>query len=127
MRIRCADHLTPLYTQKLALTSPTGGGRSVGIVRSRTKATESFILSSSATSNLVSCLDDTKYSLISQHHDDVKCVDFNTAFDLVSHSLLCVKLVPLFLRVLVLVFPLLIDRSSCVSISVILFPYFRDV
>jgi len=24
----------------LALTSPTGGGRSVGIVRSRTKATE---------------------------------------------------------------------------------------
>ena len=38
--IRCADHVTPLYLQKLALTSPTGGGRSVGIVRSRTKATE---------------------------------------------------------------------------------------
>ena len=37
---RCADHVTPLYPQKLALTSPTGGGRSVGIVRSRTKATE---------------------------------------------------------------------------------------
>ena len=37
---RCADHLTSLYPQKLALTSPTGGGRSVGIVRSRTKATE---------------------------------------------------------------------------------------
>jgi hypothetical protein len=35
---RCADHVTPLYPQKLALTSPTGGGRSVGIVRSRTKA-----------------------------------------------------------------------------------------
>ena len=34
------DHATPLYPQKLALTSPTGGGRSVGIVRSRTKATE---------------------------------------------------------------------------------------
>ena len=32
--------MTPLYPQKLALTSPTGGGRSVGIVRSRTKATE---------------------------------------------------------------------------------------
>jgi hypothetical protein len=31
-----------LYPQKLALTSPTGGGRSVGIVRSRTKATEFF-------------------------------------------------------------------------------------
>jgi len=37
---RCADHMTPLYPQKLALTSPTGGGRSVGIVRLRTKATE---------------------------------------------------------------------------------------
>jgi hypothetical protein len=29
-----------LYPQKLALTSPTIGGRSVGIVRSRTKATK---------------------------------------------------------------------------------------
>jgi len=38
--IRCADHVTPLYPQNLALTSPTGGDRSVGIVRSRTKATE---------------------------------------------------------------------------------------
>jgi len=37
---RCADHVTPPYPQKLALTSPTGGGRSVGIVRVRTKATE---------------------------------------------------------------------------------------
>ena len=42
MGIRCADHVTPLYPQKLALTSPTGGGRSGGIVRSRTKATEFF-------------------------------------------------------------------------------------
>jgi len=32
--------VTPLYPQKLVLTSPTGGGRSVGIVRVRTKATE---------------------------------------------------------------------------------------
>ena len=37
---RCADHVTPLYPHKLALTSPTGCGRSVGIVRMRTKATE---------------------------------------------------------------------------------------
>jgi hypothetical protein len=29
-----------VYPQKLALTSPTSGGRSVSIVRSRTKATE---------------------------------------------------------------------------------------
>jgi len=43
---RCANYVTPLYPQKLALTSPTGGGRSVGMVRSRTKATEfSLVLS----------------------------------------------------------------------------------
>jgi hypothetical protein len=35
-----SDHATPLYQQKLTLTSSTSGGRSVGIVRSRTKATE---------------------------------------------------------------------------------------
>jgi len=28
--ICCADHVTPLYPQKLALVSLTGGGRSVG-------------------------------------------------------------------------------------------------
>ena len=43
MGIRRADHVTPFYPQNLALTSLTGGGRSVGIVRSRTKATE-FIM-----------------------------------------------------------------------------------
>jgi hypothetical protein len=48
--IRCTDHVTPLYPQKLALTSPTGGGRSVGIVRSRTKAAEfSLVLDSYVT------------------------------------------------------------------------------
>jgi len=41
---RCADHVTALYLQKLALTSPTGGGRSVGIVRVRTKATAFYAL-----------------------------------------------------------------------------------
>ena len=40
MGTRCTDHVTPLSPQKLALTSPTGGGRSVGIVRVRAKATE---------------------------------------------------------------------------------------
>jgi hypothetical protein len=38
--IRLTDHTTTLNQQKLALTSPTSGGRSVGIVRPRTKATE---------------------------------------------------------------------------------------
>jgi hypothetical protein len=36
--IRHADHVHPL-SAKMALTSPTSGGRSVGIVRSRTQAT----------------------------------------------------------------------------------------
>ena len=44
-----ADHVTPLYPQKLALTSPTGDGRTVDIVRSRTKATKFFSLLFSAT------------------------------------------------------------------------------
>jgi hypothetical protein len=33
-----------LYPRKLALTSPTSGGRSVGIVRSLTKATELILV-----------------------------------------------------------------------------------
>ena len=41
---RYADHVTPLYPQKLALTSLTGGGRSVGIVLMWTKATEFCML-----------------------------------------------------------------------------------
>jgi hypothetical protein len=40
--IRHADHVAPFYPQKLALASPTSCKRSVGIVRSRTKATEFF-------------------------------------------------------------------------------------
>jgi hypothetical protein len=39
----CWPHNT-LYPQKLALTSPTSGDHSVGIVRLRTKAMESFLL-----------------------------------------------------------------------------------
>jgi len=46
---RCANHVTPLYPQKLALTSPTGGGRSVGMVRSRTKATELGVMHNNTT------------------------------------------------------------------------------
>jgi hypothetical protein len=34
---RCADHETPSIRKELALTSQTSGGRSVGIVRLRTK------------------------------------------------------------------------------------------
>jgi hypothetical protein len=38
--IRHAEHVAPSNPHKLALTSPTSGSRSVGIVRSRTQATE---------------------------------------------------------------------------------------
>jgi hypothetical protein len=38
--IHRTDHATPIYPQKLALTLLTSGGCLVGIVRSRTKATE---------------------------------------------------------------------------------------
>jgi hypothetical protein len=38
--IRRADHVTPSIRKKLAITSPTSGGRSVGIVRSRTQPME---------------------------------------------------------------------------------------
>jgi hypothetical protein len=36
--------MAPLYPQKLAITSPTSGGRSVGIVRSRTQTMEFFFI-----------------------------------------------------------------------------------
>ena len=60
MGTHCADHVTPLYPQKLALTSPTSGGRSVGVVRVRTKATEfSLVLDKYIHSTLVSLLNTT--------------------------------------------------------------------
>jgi hypothetical protein len=43
--IRHADHVAPSIRKKLAITSLTSGGRSVGIVRSRTQTMEfSFFL-----------------------------------------------------------------------------------
>jgi hypothetical protein len=38
--VRCRDAITNFLSSKLALTSPTSGGLSVVIVRSRTQATE---------------------------------------------------------------------------------------
>jgi hypothetical protein len=42
--IRRADHETSFLPQKLAPTSSTSDGRSVGIVHSRTKATELVVV-----------------------------------------------------------------------------------
>jgi hypothetical protein len=58
--IRRTDYATPLYPQKLALTSPTSCGRSVGIVRSRTKATVLLLL--------LECCLDTTISRISKEY-----------------------------------------------------------
>jgi hypothetical protein len=41
--IRHSDHVAPSIRKKLALTLPINSGRSIGIVRSRTQATE-FLL-----------------------------------------------------------------------------------
>jgi hypothetical protein len=41
--IRQGDHVAASIRKKLALPSPTSGGRSVGTVRSRTQATEFFL------------------------------------------------------------------------------------
>jgi hypothetical protein len=42
--IRHADHVASSIRKKLAITSPTSGDRSVGIVRSRTQTMESLLL-----------------------------------------------------------------------------------
>jgi hypothetical protein len=42
VRIRHADHVAPSIRKMLEITSPTSGGRSVGIVRSRTQTMEFF-------------------------------------------------------------------------------------
>jgi hypothetical protein len=44
VEIRRSDYATPLYPQKLTLTSPRSGSRSDGIVRSRIQATEFVFL-----------------------------------------------------------------------------------
>jgi hypothetical protein len=45
--IRHADHVAPSILKKLTITSPTSGGRSVGIVRSRTQTMEFSLVSGS--------------------------------------------------------------------------------
>jgi hypothetical protein len=56
-----------LYPQQLALTSPTSGGRSVGIVRSRTQATE-FSFSHISEINIKICISLDIFPLNFQFH-----------------------------------------------------------
>jgi hypothetical protein len=76
--IRCADHVTPLYLQKLALTSPTSGGRSVGIVRSRTKAMEFSLVYILLTSRVIH--DTNRYGfqkvVFKEIKNDVQCASY---------------------------------------------------
>jgi hypothetical protein len=44
VRIHHDDHVAPSIRKKLAITSQTSGGRSVGIVRSRTQTMEFVLL-----------------------------------------------------------------------------------
>jgi hypothetical protein len=46
VRIRHADHVALSIRKSLVLSSATSGGRSVGMVRSRTQATEYFKMTS---------------------------------------------------------------------------------
>jgi hypothetical protein len=53
--IRHADHVTPSIRKKLAIISPTSGGLSVSIVRSRTQAMEfSLVLSFMSNDSMIS-------------------------------------------------------------------------
>ena len=83
----CADHVTPLYPLKLALTSPTGGGRSVGIVRSRAEATEfsflcSRLISECTVSHVTSSLGILMYSAWNPKDNyDMSASDFVVQFN----------------------------------------------
>jgi hypothetical protein len=54
--IRHAVHVAPFIRKKLALTSLTSGGRSVGIVRLRTEATEFFYTRENQWASSSSCI-----------------------------------------------------------------------
>jgi hypothetical protein len=65
-----------LYLQKLALTSPTSGGRSVGIVRSRTQATEFVCFIGRVQENQVEPKLNETYQLLA-YADDVNLLGDN--------------------------------------------------
>jgi hypothetical protein len=56
MGIHCADHADTLYLQKLALTSPISGGRSVSIVCLWTEAMEFIFFSLAMQKHLAMCM-----------------------------------------------------------------------
>jgi hypothetical protein len=60
-----------IYSQKLALTSPTSGGRSVGIVRSRTHATKFFFFVYWLVKNTITILTETLLTNIIFWHDNI--------------------------------------------------------
>jgi hypothetical protein len=63
MGIRRADYTIALHSQKLAIISLTSGGRSVGIVRSRTQATQ-FSFTISAVENKINKVNHLRFILL---------------------------------------------------------------
>jgi hypothetical protein len=59
--IRCADHVTPLYTQKLSLTSPTSGGRSVDIQGGPYSIRQFFIINNQSIQWQLPSIDNKRY------------------------------------------------------------------
>ena len=110
MGIRCADNVTPLYPQKLAVTSPTGGGRSVGVVLSRTKATEFIFIFyvlffAVLTISVLCCLHATIYRKLNYHYSEeqqsiltvyshiavLPCDLLSYYYDVLCHSQVAIK------------------------------------
>jgi hypothetical protein len=108
--IRCADNVTPLYPQKLAVTSPTGGGRSVGVVLSRTKATEFIFIFyvlffAVLTISVLCCLHATIYRKLNYHYSEeqqsiltvyshiavLPCDLLSYYYDVLCHSQVAIK------------------------------------
>jgi hypothetical protein len=83
--IRFADYATPLYPQKLALTSSTSGGPSVGIVRLRTKATEFSLVLFKASAESVAFIFSLGLHFYSKE-EDIKFLR-NIRSDLTDHTL----------------------------------------
>jgi hypothetical protein len=82
----CWPHGT-LYPQRLILTSLTIGGRSVGIVRSRTQTTEHFYTQTRNESKQIRIFNFSKDCYRTQFYDKCRLVSLNSKW----FSFFCVK------------------------------------
>jgi hypothetical protein len=77
--IRHADHVAPSIRKKLAVTSLTSGGRSVGIVRSRAQTMEFFFSNHGSQSLFDLCM----YTVCFHHH--LRNIQRRWSFSTCSH------------------------------------------